>query len=179
MKKLLFYSFVFLLFFSGSNKILKKAYRPIYVSAEEAKTVSFKPPREIKEQGKIYIIDQYIFIGDVNAGVHIIDNSNPENPQKVGFIQIYGNHDIAIKDGVLFADNLEDLIAVNISDYEHPVITKRIKAVYDYQIMMYPPNVPNHTYFECVDPEKGYVIGWEEVELDDPECYTNTHGMWQ
>ncbi|OYT16233.1 MAG: hypothetical protein B7C24_08900 [Bacteroidetes bacterium 4572_77] len=180
MKKLIFYSFIFLLFFSGGSKSPEKMYKPIYVTDAESKTVSYKSPREMKDQGKIYIIGNYIFIGDVNKGVHVIDNANPESPQKIGFIQIYGNHDIAIKDNVLYADNFSDFIAVDISNFEQPVVTKRVKDVYNFETMMYPPNVPNHTYFECVDPGKGIVVGWEEAELDNPECYTNgnLNGMW-
>jgi len=26
-------------------------------------------------------------------------------------------------------------------------------------------------YFECVDSEKGVVIGWEEATLSNPECW--------
>lgn len=173
MKNLILYSFIFLLFFSGSNETAEEAFKPIYISAEKAKTIVYEAPREMENQGKIYIKDQMIFIGDINLGVHVIDNSNPENPQKIGFITIYGNHDIAIKENILYADNFEDLVAVDISNYEHPVITKRMIGVYKIATNNYPPNVPYHTYFECVDHSKGYVVGWEKTEVNDPKCYTN------
>jgi len=171
MKNYLLYLLVFLLFFSGSSTT-KLGYRPVYVSAETAKTISFSSPQELKNQGKIYIKDQYIFIGDINLGVHIIDNTNPEYPEKIGFLRIYGNHDIAIKGNTLYADNFEDLVAVDISNMEHPVLTKREKGIYSLMDSKFPPNVPYGTYFECVDESKGYVIDWVEAELHDPKCYT-------
>lgn len=172
MKNFIVYCFLFLLFFSGSRTSLMVGYKPIYISKTEAKTINFESPREIINQGKIYIKDQYIFIGDIGLGVHVIDNSIPENPQKIGFLQIYGNHDIAIKGFSLYADNFEDLVTIDISDIHHPLETNRVKNIYDLHETNYPPNVPYYTYFECVDPSKGYVLDWVETELSDPKCYT-------
>lgn len=172
MKRLVLYSFLFLLFFGGSNASLQLAYKPIYVSYSEAKTISYLPAREMKNQGKIYIKDQYIFIGDVGLGVHVIDNSDPTNPQKIGFLQILGNHDISIKGNSLYADNLEDLVTIDISNISNPILTKRIEDVYQTNYSKYPPNVPYGTYFECVDESKGYVAAWEQTEVSDPKCYT-------
>lgn len=41
-------------------------------------------------------------------GVHVIDNSNPQQPQKISFINIPRNVDISVKDGFLYADSLMD-----------------------------------------------------------------------
>jgi hypothetical protein len=27
------------------------------------------------------------------------------------------------------------------------------------------------TYFECIDPQKGLIIGWEATTLIKPKCY--------
>lgn len=172
MKNSILFLLLFLLFFSGSNKQLVMGYRPVYVSEDVAKTISYESPRELKNQGKIYVKDNYIFIGDIGLGVHVIDNSNPEAPQKMGFLKIYGNHDIAIKGSSLYADNYSDLVTIDISNMSQPIVTKRIEAIYDYSQSNYPPNVPYGTYFECVDPSKGFVVDWLEVELESPKCYT-------
>jgi len=173
MKNLILYSFLFLLFFSGSNSSNIPGYKPVYVSEAEAKTISYESPREMNRQGKIYIKDQYIFIGDIGLGVHVIDNSIPESPQKIGFIKIYGNHDIAIKGYSLYADNFEDLVTIDISNIQSPVETNRKRNIYVIHETNYPPDVPYYTYFECVDESKGYVIDWVETELSDPKCFTN------
>ena len=164
--------FVFLLFFSGSASYTVNGYRPIYAPVSEVKIVKTLDARDVETQGKIYVKDNYIYIGDVNRGVHVVNNSNPENPVKECFIQIYGNHDIAIKGNMMYADNVEDLIVIDISDIQNPVVVKRIEDVYTPPNQFYPENVAWRTHFECVDPEKGYVVGWVWDLIVDPECYT-------
>jgi hypothetical protein len=34
----------------------------------------------IKQAGKIYFKDSYIFVNEVNKGIHVIDNSIPASP---------------------------------------------------------------------------------------------------
>lgn len=172
MKKIFLSLFLFTLFFSGSSSFEIEGYKPVYVPAEEAKEIKLFGPRDVVTQGKIYIKDQYIYVGDVNLGVHIIDNSNPLSPNKIAFLQIYGNHDIAIKGETLFADNLEDLVTIDISDRENPVVIKRIPGVYKLPNQLYPENLAYRTYFECVDPEKGYVVGWVPTIIESPKCWT-------
>lgn len=162
----------FLLFFSGSPVYLFDGYKPIYVPASEAKLIKTLEPREVDNQGKIYIKDQYIYIGDVEKGVHIIDNSDPTKPQKIAFIQIYGNHDIAIKDNIMYADNLDDLIAIDISDIQNIQVSKRIEGVYKLPSQTYPENVPYGTYFECAESDRGIVVGWEPTQIQNLECWT-------
>lgn len=66
------------------------------------------------EAGKIWYSNEFLFINIVKKGVLVIDNKNPKQPQKLGFIQIPGNVDIAVKDEVLFANHHDDLIALDI-----------------------------------------------------------------
>lgn len=166
------------MFFSGSNKTARMGYQPIYASEDEAKQVTYMEPQDMKNQGKIYVKGDYIYIGDIGLGVHVIDNTNPENPQKIGFLRIYGNRDIAIKGYFLYADNFEDLITIDISNLNNPDISKRIEDVYEYEGVYYPPNVPAGTYFECVDESEGYVIGWREIESDSFNCFTTDYWGW-
>ncbi len=179
MKRSLLFMFLFILFFSGSNSTKILGYKPVYVSEAEAKIVSFEAARELKNQGKIYIKDNYIFVGDIGLGVHVFDNSNPASPQKIGFLKIYGNHDIAIKGNSLYADNYEDLITVDISNIQAPAVTNRIADIYPVVNSMFPPNVPYQTYFECVDLSRGYVVDWVQADLDDPKCYTNNNYFYE
>ena len=76
--------------------------------AEFATSLSIEVPRPIDESGKVYTYQDYIFINDKSQGIHVIDNSNPQQPRKISFIKIPGNVDISIKDDFLFADSLMD-----------------------------------------------------------------------
>ncbi len=173
MKKLFLAFLVFLLFFNGTSVFKVDGYRPVYVPKEEAKTIKVLPPQDITTQGKVYVKDPYIFVGDVNLGIHVIDNSDPRHPYKLAFIQIYGNHDIAVKEQVLYADNMEDLVAIDISDMQNPTLVKRVESVYKLPNQHYPENLPFQTYFECPDPSKGFIVGWIPDEIENPKCYTS------
>ena len=60
---------------------------PIYQTKEQVtKNIKSNPPKEITSPGKIFIYDNYIFLNEVDKGVHIIDNTNPASPQVKAFI---------------------------------------------------------------------------------------------
>ncbi len=144
-----------------------KAYRPLYESASIAKKVEVKPPTPLKKPGKIYTLEPYIFINEQGLGIHIIDNSDPRNPINLSFISILGNFDMAAKGKYLYADNLDDMVVLDISDPRNPKLSNRLNDVVP--IRDFPPF--SNIYFECVDRSKGVVTGWELVEMDQPGCY--------
>ena len=60
--------------------------------------------KEVQNPGKLYIFGNYIFLNEIDKGIHIIDNSNPASPKNVAFIDIPGNLDMAVKGNILYAD---------------------------------------------------------------------------
>lgn len=133
--------------------------KPLVMSKEEfATSVDVIAPQPIDESGKIYAYQDYIFINDKYKGVHVIDNSNPENPQKIAFIKIAGNVDISIKDDYLYADSISDLVVLDISDISNIEIVNRLLDVL-------PDNVvwPAADVFEWegIDYENDVLVGWE------------------
>lgn len=87
------------------------------------------PPKSIDESGKIYAYGNYIFVNDKSRGIHIIDNTVPQSPQKIAFLNIPGNVDVSIKDDVLFADSISDLLVFDISDINNITLTNRLENV--------------------------------------------------
>ncbi|WKK81684.1 LVIVD repeat-containing protein [Marivirga arenosa] len=144
-----------------------EGYRPIYATEGE-KEVKTLPPREIEDPGKIYVINDYLLLVDRLKGIHVFDNRNPENPQNIGFIQITGSNDVAVRDNILYADQASDLLAIDINNPENVKIASRVKDVFPFG-SQYPQQ--EGFYFECPDPEKGLVIGWELTTLQSPKCY--------
>jgi hypothetical protein len=144
-----------------------EGYRPIYAteSEQEVKTVSV---REIENPGKIYVINEFLLVVDQLKGIHVFNNENPENPQKVGFIQITGTNDVAVRDNILYADQATDLLAIDISNPENVQVASRVKNVFPFGAQ-YPQQ--QGVYFECPEPENGLVIGWEYTTLSSPNCY--------
>ncbi|WP_179016886.1 hypothetical protein [Winogradskyella forsetii] len=108
-------------------------YEPVIMkrSVFETTTTLESTPRAIENSGKIYVKDDYIFINEVNEGFHLINNSNPSNPQNIGFIKVLGSSDLSIKEDVIYINNATDLIAVTIDDTSETLtITKRLENVF-------------------------------------------------
>ncbi|MFT4015820.1 MAG: hypothetical protein QM668_02555 [Agriterribacter sp.] len=84
----------------------------------------------VKTAGKLYIKEQYIYLNEVEKGIHIIDNSNPSKPKQVAFLNIPGNLDIAVRDNILYADTYTDLLAIDISNPKKATIVNYIKNFY-------------------------------------------------
>lgn len=131
---------------------------PVYMSYEDLRAaVKMNSPRDLENPGKIYFKDGYIFINEELKGIHIIDNRNPANPQNIGFIDVPGNVDIAVKNNTLYADSYIDLVAIDIADVNNPREVGRVKDILPYTT---PPYDDDYRVAK-VEPEKGVVIGWE------------------
>jgi hypothetical protein len=140
-------------------------YKPVYTTAEEIRAAfKFMPPEVIHFPGKIYLLGNYLFVNEINEGIHIIDNSDPANPQKVGFINIPGNHDMAAKGDILYADSYIDLLAIDVSNLSDVKIVKRIEGVFN-----------DHYYILDQFNEQGaaVLVSYEEIDTtfnDLSEC---------
>lgn len=142
-------------------------YRPVYLSFEAMRQIEIQPPQPMKQAGKIYIKDNYLFVNEPNKGIHIINNSNPEIPKKVAFLKIPASVDMAAKGTFLYVDNGTDLVVLDITNPEKVQLIKRVEKVFTTQL--FPPEVG--VYFECVDPTKGVVVGWDKVTFSQkPIC---------
>jgi hypothetical protein len=143
------------LFFSGCLKDkITRTYTlltPIYqAKADAIVNIKMNPPEPLKTTGKIYIYGKYIFLNEVNKGVHVIDNSNPSSPVQLGFINIPGNLDIAVKGHTLLADFYSDLVSIDITDPLHVRMTNLAMGVF-----------PEREYENGFTPQAGQVIvGW-------------------
>jgi hypothetical protein len=62
------------------------AYVPIYISKQDAGTVGAVAAKPTVHAGKIYAYGNYLFQAEQNEGIHIIDNSNPQQAHKIAAI---------------------------------------------------------------------------------------------
>lgn len=126
-------------------------YDPIYIGTDDIRIdITTESSRELNNPGKIYAYNQYLFINEMREGVHIFDNSDPSNPQNIGFIAIPGNVDIAIKDDHMYADNYMDLVTIDISDPRESKLVYREEDVY-----------MSYYFWES----RGYFVGYRETEI--------------
>ncbi len=106
-------------------------YQPQYMLRTELReAVKTVAPQALENPGKIYVRGNYLFINEVEKGIHIFNNSNPANPQPISFITIPGNVDLAVKGDILYADSYIDLLAFDISQPEATRLVKRLEDVF-------------------------------------------------
>ena len=106
-------------------------YDPVIVTRAELENVNLQAPKPTTKNAKIYIKDQYIFVNDSKKGFHIIDNSNPAQPQKIKYLQAIGSTDVAIRNNVLYVNQARDLVALQINPATNQLtVLKRITNVF-------------------------------------------------
>lgn len=169
--------YVFLIFASvaflgcgvdSESDVNQEGYRPIYLPKEDAARIAVLPAQPLKQPGKIYSKDTLIFVNELGKGIHVINNKNPRSPQNIAFVSIPGNVDMAVKSSTLYADNFTDLVVLNLTNPKNITLVKRVSKALPGNIQDYPPYT--NVYFECVDPSKGVVAGWEKTMLKNPKC---------
>lgn len=136
-------------------------YTPVYMTTSEIQDIKTENAKALEKPGKIYFYNNYIFVNEINKGIHIIDNHNPESPQNISFISIPGNRDMAIQGKNLYADNGADLITLDISNaLDVKVIDRQTKAFKD--LYEYP---------------QGYLVYYEEEEVTEiVDCNSSSFG---
>ena len=142
--------------------------------AEFRASVKIQEPRAIKESGKIYTWNDYIFINDKNEGVHIIDNTDPFNPKKVKFLKIPRNTDIAIRNSKLYANNGMDLVVFDINDINNIQETARLENIFP-NYYYAAPDGANYVDLENFNAEEDVIVGYlmESRKIEQAQIVLN------
>jgi hypothetical protein len=141
-------------------------FQPVYkTTAEVRANIKSNVPKPVFNTGKIYIKGNYIFLNELNKGIHVIDNTNPVMPKNIAFIDIPGNVDIAVKGNTMYADFYTDLVAMDISN---PLNISVIKFV---------NNIFPERYYYGYNPDSSKVIcDWvKKTKTVDVDCNTNNY----
>lgn len=110
------------------------SYEPVYMSRQQLEnSIKMSPARSMVKAGKIYVKDSYIFITDENKGFHIYNNSNPNAPQLIGFLEVPGATDMAIKNNTIYINQAVDLVAVTVNNTS-VTVNKRIPNTFPQKI---------------------------------------------
>lgn len=106
---------------------------PIFMDATEFRSsiAITQDVHPITSYGKISFYKGYLFVSEPQKGIHIINNTDAKNPQVVGYIELLGNADIAIKDDILYADSYIDLVWFDISTPATPLFVGRLENVFE------------------------------------------------
>lgn len=130
-------------------------YRPVYETKAAVKAnIKSNTPTAIENPGKIYVKGHYVFLNDIDKGIHVIDYSNPASPVNTAFVNIPGCRDIAVKGNIMYADCYTDLVAIDIADANNVVLKNFINGVF-----------PNRYYDAGIGTDTGKVIvNWVRVD---------------
>jgi hypothetical protein len=146
-------------------------YKPVYkTTAEVRSNIKSNTPKQVERPGKLYLYGKYIFLNEIDKGIHVIDNTNPSSPQNIAFIDVPGNMDIAVKENTLYADLYTDLVAIDITDPHSVALKKVVEDVF-----------PHRYYNGYFTPDSTMVIAsWEKrdttiVEKSNVDNWLNSN----
>jgi len=191
MKKLVFVFFAGIITFSGCNDKVTETVtyminEPVFMSEKDfrssVKVTTIAEP--ISNYGKMCFYKEYIYISESEKGIHIISNANPSNPQNVGFIELLGNADLAIRNDKLYADAFVDLVWFDISNPAKPELEGRLENVFFKYMYMPLPATENDYYIDyslCYGIDgssKGIVVGWEVKQRTETFTYETNRWGW-
>ncbi len=142
-------------------------YAPVYEAKIIAATVGFEDPRPIEDAGKIYTKGTRLYQVENKKGIHVISIENPALPERLGFIAIPGATELSILHNFLYTNNGNDLLVLDITRLSQIEVVSRIENAFSLVDYALPPA---GGYFECVDPSKGIVRGWELKTIYSPKC---------
>lgn len=167
-KYLLIVALPFMLF-SCVKDTVKESYsffRPVYQTKDELKVgIRNSPAIHIERPGKIVLKGAYLFLNDIDKGIHIIDLTDITNPQKIAFIDIPGCVDLAINGNFLYADCYTDLVTLDITNPLQVRVTQFLNGVFP------------HRYYENFIADTTKIIRkWVRVDTTVSRRFTGTFG---
>lgn len=139
------------------------SYRPILMSRQQLETsVVGQAPQALKVPGKIFVGNRYLFVNERYQGIHIYDNADPAKPTEVQFLRIPGNVDLAVRGGLLYADNGPDLVVIDVSN---PAQVREVGRTRNALPELEAPvrffSLPTE-YQPANRPANSVVVGWEK-----------------
>ena len=113
-------------------------FMPVYKTTAEVKAnIKSNTARLVENPGKLFIRGNYIFLNEVDKGIHIINNANPAKPVNVAFVDIPGNLDLAVNGNALYADLYTDMVTLDISNPLNVIVKKYNEGVFPFRKYSY------------------------------------------
>jgi len=138
---------------------------PKYMTKEALRSsVEITLPLPIIESGKIYVYKDLVLVNDIENGIHIIDNSNPESPKKVACIKMEANNDMEIKGDYLYVDSLMDLVIFDISNIHDIKEVTRLKDVFPAYVVMPFMDDLVYDYTNHTQNANEIIVGWKVTQ---------------
>lgn len=141
------------------------SYRAIYTPSDDT-LIELREAQRIGPISRVYYHTNHVMLVESGAGIHVLDMSNPYDLKQVGFMYIPGCQEVELKNNTLYTKQFSDLLAIDIKLISHLKL-ERFKDVFDSEELL----PPTGSYFECPDPAKGRLVGYElNDELIEYPC---------
>ena len=153
----------------GISPPIRAYYEPIYGQVDVDLSVKQEAARQLSKPGRIYVKGNMLLVVEQHLGIHVIDNTNPEDPKNLAFISVPGATNLAVYNNHLYTNNLTDLVTLDIQDMANIHEVGRVANALE-PFTDYPPYT--NVAFRCVEPGKGVVVGWRAANWpeNEPEC---------
>ena len=162
-----------------TEMVTYKINEPVFMATEtfrnSVKITSV--PRNITSVGKMCFYNHYLYISEPEKGIHIINNTDPANPQQTGFIELLGNADLAIRNGMLYADSYIDLVWFDVSNPALPELKGRLDSIFPTAVPMTQNQYGIDYTMIYPATNKGIIIGW--VLKEKTEEVSHYTGGWK
>jgi hypothetical protein len=136
-------------------------YEPVLMTRHALESaVQLRASREIEQPGKIWVYNDYVFVIEQYRGIHVIDNSNSSDPVNLAFIQVDGCTDVAVNQGLIYANNAVDLIGIRTDlDQKSITVVSRNRNVLPESS---PPDGGQHFDFDKFRPDGTIIVRYEQ-----------------
>lgn len=103
----------------------------VYADLNEIRNVPLvASPTSINQPGKIYIGDDILLIGEKEEGIHVFDNTNPNNPVPISFLQLPMTREFYVDGNFIYAEGHYDFMKIDISDKYNPTLISRVEYAF-------------------------------------------------
>lgn len=136
MKKLVYYSSLVFLAVScvktkGEISMTYQKATAIYGDLDSIRSIPLLiQKQELENPKNFYIGSDYVLVSEPNKGIHIYDNTDMQNPQRLSFIQLPFLREFYVKDNYLYVANVYDLVKIDITNVYNPVLISRAENVF-------------------------------------------------
>ncbi len=135
---------------------------PVYLTYGEFRSGAVaEGPRPLENIGKVAYKNRYLFANEINQGIHVIDNRDPNSPVPIAFLAVPGSMDLGIKGNTLYADSFTDLVTFNVGDPYNCDYLSRVEDVFpkrDYSF------IPDYKLEAPLDQTLGVILEFIESE---------------
>lgn len=137
------------------SEVTYKVYEPVFLAEDEFR-IDIVPTeaRELCHTGGFYVYGSYLLVVEVEKGVHIYNNENPENPFAVAFLPVGGAVGLSVRNDILYVNNYYDLVTFSLENPAAPAMLHRTEAAFPRYGVFNPTGMGNGVIVEYIETDE-------------------------